>query len=1461
MPSGARRLLLLSICTAAGVVGLVVPSAGQAAAHGVPYHGPYSISLLSQKYGAIMSGEQRHYSPANSELAIMLRPNNGRSDFEVEVEDPSGDERWPEFSFAAAPGQPFGPGVYTGATGSPGSAPGHPAFTLSNKHFICTSGRSIFEVKEFATNPDGTLRTAWIVFELRCGDGVPSTFGEVRLGDSVAAGDARSSPRVMRFPTTDAGVVDRSYPFTFTATGPSVLGPALTSGDGADQFAITDDGCAGRVLAAGATCQVQVAHRPTEPGTATAALSIPVPGQATAQSTLQAHAHGGVTRFTLRGNPHQHGDVDRFVEYTPANGRFYIDGDLDTPALWAVGHEYWGSGNYMRAMMVGPQFQTVRAGDYPGAREMGTETGAPVLDVAAEGEWGCTNSLGNYQVSRIRYAGDYDLVANFAGTFDYRCGDDGRKLSGSIQWRDGDETPPAPWEISTRDARAPERFKLLTPAHEEHMAGPHPVFTWEPAQDPGSGIDHYIFRINGRETNLPPDVTSYSPEIGERKHDHTHHEWSVGAVDVAGNVRWGRAFSSLRPGGVTTAYFKVAGPPDYFDAIAPVNGAWVPSSRPSLTWEESIGATTYEVWVDGVLNATVPAGQTSHVPDHDLSDGIHTWHVAAVDDAGGRFWQAMASYPESFVVDTVPPTPFQLKAPADGGVVAGTARPRFTWEESTDAASHSVEYDVVVDGTVIARDEHTESFTPSVPLPDGVHTWKVIASDRGGATRESETRTFTIDMESPEPFALDSPANGSLQVTSQPTFSWDEAVDARTGIDRYEIWIDGDKRTLSPPLSRSYTPSYGLSDGTHTWKVTAVDTAGARRDSETRTFLLDTKGPVTPKLIAPLRAAGSQRPEFRWQPTTDAATGLDHYEIRISGAQPVTASVDADQTTFTPDVDLEVGRHTWWLAAVDKLGNRSDAGATFTVDLTPPAPFELSTPAEGTLVGNLRPTFTWLASSDPESGLAGYDVVVDGAVVATTAQFGRILNMATDLGEGHHTWQVVAVDQGGLRTESASRGFTIATTPPGAFGLTSPADMALQVTARPTLAWGSAADGGGGISRYEVMIDGLKVGETTSAKTTFLTSNLTEGSHSWKVTAVDRAGKRTDSAERSFTVDTSPPQPFDLVNPAQGGLVGTTRPEFRWASIVDAGSGLDRVSLTLDGTVIAGELLPSTTSFVPEMDVLEGVHTWKVTAFDRAGLRRDTAQGAFTVDTALPEQFELQSPAQGAVVTDGRPSLSWAPSSDAGTGLAGYEVTLDGQPAGSTAPGETTFTPSADVPDGEHHWKVAAVDRAGTRRESAGRTFVVDTGPPAPFSLISPGNGVSVGERRPHLRWEPAVDLGVGLDHYAVWLDYAWVSPWQTQTQFVPTTDLADGEHIWAVYAVDRLGNFLPAEAAAFSVGIPLVPSGDPVPPSAPPPARASRPAGSKPAKVRRARARARCMKMRNPQRVRCLKRLRAAAK
>ena len=211
-------------------------------------------------------------------------------------------------------------------------------------------------------------------------------------------------------------------------------------------------------------------------------------------------------------------------------------------------------------------------------------------------------------------------------------------------------------------------------------------------------------------------------------------------------------------------------------------------------------------------------------------------------------------------------------------------------------------------------------------------------------------------------------------------------------------------------------------------------------------------------------------------------------------------------------------------------------------------------------------------------------------------------------------------------------------------------------------------------------------------------------------------------AAEGVPADTTPPAPFALVAPAPSAATGEARPLFTWDAPAD-GAVLYR--LRVDGAEVAAV---ATTSASPGADLGEGAHTWSVDAVDAAGNVRSSGARVLVVDRTAPTAPAVLAPARGARPVPGPVTVRWSAAADAGSGVAGYEVLVDGAVAARVGPG--SLLAPVTLPAGDRSIAVRALDRAGNARASAVLPLAVAprVTAPRPRVVVTP-RPVRVGRR------------------------------------------------------------------------------------------------------------------------------------
>lgn len=339
--------------------------------------------------------------------------------------------------------------------------------------------------------------------------------------------------------------------------------------------------------------------------------------------------------------------------------------------------------------------------------------------------------------------------------------------------------------------------------------------------------------------------------------------------------------------------------------------------------------------------------------------------------------------------------------------------------------------------------------------------------------------------------------------------------------------------------------------------------------------------------------------------------------------------------------------------------------------------------------------------------------------------------------------------------------------------------------------------------------------EGTGTSATF--SNLADGVHYFHVRARDNVGNW--GTTRHFTIridDTAPAAPSvsSSTHPTQTSYYTSNDPAFSWTAsdtslITGYSYVLDQVSTTTPDTTSEGTA--TTVSFADKAD---GAWWFHVRAKNGSGLWSTPRHYKVLIDTTMPSTPTVSSdshPDSSLWYQSKDLSASWTASTDGGSGVAGYLVTIDGAPDTKTETGtlQTTTTWTHTVADnGIYYVHVRPKDVAGNWGEPAHYKFNIGAFDPTAAYGIQPFTTWSGGVNGPFGNFvETATDLdiptaGPGLE---VSRSYNSMSDWVggfgrgwTHTYGMMWSRDTDGNVI-VLYPDGRRGIFTPNADGTFT--------------------------------------------------------------
>lgn len=266
---------------------------------------------------------------------------------------------------------------------------------------------------------------------------------------------------------------------------------------------------------------------------------------------------------------------------------------------------------------------------------------------------------------------------------------------------------------------------------------------------------------------------------------------------------------------------------------APADGVTV-SCIPTLTWSYPGQAARVRFDVlasDGSVLANGLSGTSWTPPEASwLSDGAHALAVRASNCLGDS---AVSDF-GSFDVDGTPgtpalqtPAPEQLTGPTPAlrWSAGGVRAPALTWNVTMDAKPLPL-----AQGLTAPRWQ----IPTAAPLPEGLHTWQVVAHACKTSAATSAATTFRVDATPPRAFGLRAPHDGTSlsSIAGPPRLFWLPTQDDTAGLAHYRVLIDGSVAALAPPTATNWQVTPIPTPGSHTWTIVAVDTVGNERPAD-----------------------------------------------------------------------------------------------------------------------------------------------------------------------------------------------------------------------------------------------------------------------------------------------------------------------------------------------------------------------------------------------------------------------------------------------------------------------------------------------------------------------------------------------------------------------------------------------------------------------------------------------------
>lgn len=357
----------------------------------------------------------------------------------------------------------------------------------------------------------------------------------------------------------------------------------------------------------------------------------------------------------------------------------------------------------------------------------------------------------------------------------------------------------------------------------------------------------------------------------------------------------------------------------------------------------------------GVGIGALPAGSTSQ------------WYVVAVDSLGQESDPSIVvTVPLDGVVDPFFNEPITKTSTSDSYI-------DISWLAATEGASTVVNYQMILDGSVVATipaaDPRVYSFGPFQAAESHTVQIRVIAFD--GSDDYSTIYTFETDADLTPPSDVTNLSSSAVSAYNA-SLIWDAATD-EYGIAAYHIYDQDGAHVLSVGNVTSALVQYLNLDTSYTFKVKAEDVFGNLSVNFSNSVTVTTIDIVPPSTVTNLTVTdySAYFISLAWDAATDNV-GVVGYNI-YRGDGGLFETVSNQTTAYLHPLTLG-DTYTFKVKAIDSSGNLSTVFSNTvtqqTQDTTPPSTV---TNMSNVFVGYDDAQLNWYPATD-NVGVVGYNL-------------------------------------------------------------------------------------------------------------------------------------------------------------------------------------------------------------------------------------------------------------------------------------------------------------------------------------------------------------------------------------------------------------------------------------------------------------------------------------------------------
>jgi VCBS repeat-containing protein len=500
-------------------------------------------------------------------------------------------------------------------------------------------------------------------------------------------------------------------------------------------------------------------------------------------------------------------------------------------------------------------------------------------------------------------------------------------------------------------------------------------------------------------------------------------------------------------------------------------------------------------------------------------------------------------------------------------IYSGTAFDFYHLQAATDAAFANLVIDQEIPGLL------NSEFTPAVELSENTrYYWRVRSfNSLGQFSAWSSSRYFRQAM--PSPVLLEM-SGGIFLDNLRPTFDWQDVPGAASYTFQISSKPNMSGASGATVPASTYTPAKDLAKNKSLYyRVRANGENGPSSWSETFSVITPNT-PTTPKLSLPKNKAlvSDLTPRLDWSNSSvPSGVTFDHYQVQLATDALFSVIVIdenisglASNSEFTLTSDLAPNtRYYWRVRAFNSLDQYSSWSTVSYFREAMLAP-DLSSPANGAALDNLRPAFDWL----DVDGASSYTVQISSSASMSSASSTKVTasaySPAKDLPKNRTLyWRVRAEGENGPGNWSEIRSLITPNTP-NTPALLSPANNALLTNRLPRLDWSDSAIPAGTIFDHyqlqlatdaafaDVVRDEDVAGLPADSEYTLFSELSPNTTYYWRVRSFNSLGQFSSwSSTRCFRQAMDAPE---LLSPVYGAFVPSLKPTFDWEDVAGASS-------------------------------------------------------------------------------------------------------------------------------------------------------------------------------------------------------------------------------------------------------------------------------------------------------------------